>query len=93
MNRIGKKRRRVRVDALLETQGNQCFWCHRPMVDAPVVPRQDCSQHMTLDHLIPVAKGGNHDLSNLVLACLACNQDRADSVGPYTPPWRIREVA
>lgn len=28
---------------------------------------------MTLDHRVPLTKGGAHDLSNLVAACKSCN--------------------
>lgn len=32
----------------------------------------------TLDHAIPVSRGGTDDLSNLVLACRPCNEAKAD---------------
>lgn len=28
------------------------------------------------DHVVPVARGGAHDLSNLATACLPCNRDK-----------------
>lgn len=27
----------------------------------------------TVDHVVPLARGGTHDLDNLVLACMGCN--------------------
>ena len=33
---------------------------------------------LTADHLIPKSKGGQSDLSNIVPACEACNQSKAD---------------
>jgi hypothetical protein len=35
---------------------------------------------MTVDHVVPLSRGGNNALSNLVLACAACN--RAKSAHP-----------
>lgn len=32
---------------------------------------------LTMDHLIPVARGGTSDKSNVVPACFACNQSKA----------------
>lgn len=28
------------------------------------------------DHVVPVSRGGTHDLSNLVTACFACNRSK-----------------
>lgn len=33
---------------------------------------------MTVDHKIPISKGGTNDLSNLQLAHLTCNRAKAD---------------
>jgi 5-methylcytosine-specific restriction endonuclease McrA len=46
----------------------------------------------TVDHVIPVALGGTHALSNLRPACQPCNSSTGASMGnrmyPRTPPWR-----
>ena len=34
----------------------------------------------TLDHTIPLSKGGTNEWSNLVLACYECNQDKGDKI-------------
>lgn len=34
---------------------------------------------MTLDHVVALINGGTNDLSNLVLACYACNQKKGDA--------------
>lgn len=39
-----------------------------------------CGAHgvaLECDHVIPVAKGGTHDLTNLKTACKACNRSKA----------------
>ena len=34
----------------------------------------------TVDHIIPVAKGGSDDLENLVAACKRCNSAKQDKM-------------
>jgi hypothetical protein len=33
-----------------------------------------------IDHFIPRSKGGRHEFSNLVPSCVACNQDKSDTL-------------
>lgn len=33
---------------------------------------------LTLDHVVPLAKGGSHTLDNIVFACHACNSEKRD---------------
>jgi 5-methylcytosine-specific restriction endonuclease McrA len=46
----------------------------------------------TVDHVVPVALGGTHELSNLRPACSSCNSSTGASMGnrlqPRTPPWQ-----
>lgn len=76
--RVGTKKRRALVDILIEQDGLLCTWCCREMIDAPIVPDEDCSAHVTLEHIIPLAHGGTYDLFNLALACFGCNNERGD---------------
>lgn|SRR5690554_3650112 len=39
---------------------------------------------LQIDHIVPVAKGGSHHISNLVTACMACNQSKGASLD-YQP--------
>ena len=36
------------------------------------------NKHLTLDHVIPVSKGGEHKWNNVVTACESCNQRKRD---------------
>ena len=36
------------------------------------------NKHLTLDHVIPVSKGGQHKWDNVVTACEPCNQRKRD---------------
>lgn len=45
-----------------KTQPKVCKYCG-----------EDCSSNYHVDHVIPLSKGGKHDLSNLTIACQTCN--------------------
>ena len=48
------------------SSGASCRWC-----------RSELSfEDATVDHVVPVALGGDDSLANLVLACESCNQSR-----------------
>lgn len=69
-----KHRRRVR----LWIRGpRSCHWCQKPFTN----PRE-----ATLEHLIPLSKGGSNRLDNLALACEPCNQARKNSLGAPPQP-------
>ncbi len=75
------------VDTLIERDGTRCTWCCRPMVDLPIDPRLDCSLHMTLEHVVPLSRGGTHEVWNLALACYQCNNARGSSLDDFSPAW------
>lgn len=52
---------------LLEFQRNLCLCCGGKLLSSDVTE---------VDHAIPVAKGGNHDESNLLIAHAKCNQEK-----------------
>lgn len=37
-------------------------------------------RYATIDHIVPLSKGGRDTLDNLALACAACNQAKGDTV-------------
>ena len=64
-DRRGKNSRQKRA-ALIRKGVRHCFWCGDP-VDI------DTS---TLEHIIPLARGGLDNANNRTLACLPCNSGR-----------------
>lgn len=46
-----------------------CFYCHKPF---------NSKRKKTVDHVIPLDKGGEHIMSNLVIACQPCNSRKQD---------------
>ena len=77
MNTSAKRRK---LYALVKRDGTSCFWCG--------VQTQDGA--LTLDHLVPVSKGGSHHLSNLVLACQRCNEKRGNKYIGQSPGFMRR---
>jgi 5-methylcytosine-specific restriction endonuclease McrA len=57
--------------AWVEVQSKDCYWC-----DA------NCADSFHVDHYQPLAKGGPHELSNLVISCPPCNLKK-NSKDPY----------
>lgn len=51
-----------------ESQGKRCAYCGEPRN----------LKHMTVDHVIPLSKGGTNDEENLRCACKMCNRIKND---------------
>lgn len=57
-----------------------CAYC-----DVPFGPRAVCE----VDHVVPLARGGPHDLHNLAPACSRCNLTKSDAL-PDDWGWMCR---
>jgi len=44
-----------------------------------------------VDHVLPVARGGTSERSNLAAACLPCNREKLDSTPEEWRTWRESE--
>lgn len=77
------KQKNSRKRQLVERYGyeSRCFWCGKLL---PI-------EQLTLDHLLPISRGGSNNLENLRLACLPCNQGRGNSL--YPPGLGSRSLA
>lgn len=69
------------VLAQIERQGGRCFWC-----DCDVVGNH------TVDHYVPIAKGGSNGPENIVIACPSCNYRKQDKL-PEEFVRYLREVS
>ena len=52
---------------ILQREGGRCFYCRRRLR----------AREWTLDHVVPVARGGSDHASNLVACCSQCNWEKA----------------
>jgi 5-methylcytosine-specific restriction endonuclease McrA len=55
-----------------EDSGRMCHYCDRPLPR----PGTKAGRRTQFDHKVPVAKGGSHDLTNLLVCCRRCNLDK-----------------
>ena len=53
--------------------GTQCYYCKKEMDFSVAVGRKFNKDMATIEHLIPLARGGEHTWENTVLACRHCN--------------------
>ena len=65
--------------AVIERDGRFCKLCGRPVVRR--TSRRSRVQHadnlLTLDHLVPISRGGDSSAENLRVCCRACNMRRS----------------
>ena len=66
--RTANKKGDVTTNQLLELQQNEkvCYWCNTSLK----------GKKIHIDHYIPLSKGGKHTLSNLVVSCSTCNNEK-----------------
>lgn len=56
--------------AIIERDGSTCYLCGKELK-----PRQ-----VTLDHVVPLSRGGSHTADNLRVCCLSCNRKKWDKL-------------
>lgn len=71
----GRRKDKATVTALLERDGDGCFFCGHPL-----------GSDVTVEHLVAVAHGGPNHVSNLFLAHSECN----NSAGHMSAPEKVR---
>jgi 5-methylcytosine-specific restriction endonuclease McrA len=66
----------ISVLSLKKRYGTKCHYCQKEMDFSKGVGRKFNSDMATIEHLIPLARGGEHTFANTVLACRFCNISR-----------------
>lgn len=59
--------------------GKQCDWNDYQIIDGAFVVGYD---YPTVEHCIPLSKGGKHEWNNIKLACFICNTRKGSKVPP-----------
>lgn len=54
--------------------GWRCAYCHK------------CNVELTMDHVVPLSKGGHHCPGNVVPACKPCNSRKGKKITPFPEP-------
>lgn len=53
------------IAELLVTK-HHCYWCGRSLL----------LHEKTIDHVVPISRGGGHIMGNVVVSCWPCNRDK-----------------
>lgn len=64
---------------IFERDNYSCLRCNR-------------KDKLSIDHIIPLKKGGNHDLSNLQTLCIHCNSSKNDRIIPDIKTPMINKI-
>jgi 5-methylcytosine-specific restriction endonuclease McrA len=75
-NRRSKMKGKITItewNKIKQQQGFRCYWCKGKFKD----------EELTMDHVIALSKGGLHDASNIVAACMPCNSKK------FTSNWSL----
>lgn len=77
--------RGITVPALRRKHGDQCCYCGVTMLFASFPAGERDSRQATLEHVIPISRGGSHTWVNCALACWGCNiRKGAKSLADFT---------
>ena len=66
----------ISILSLKKKHGTKCYYCGKEMDFKKGVGRKFKNDMATIEHLIPLARGGEHTFENTVLACRFCNISR-----------------
>lgn len=64
----------LRIKHVVQRDGERCYYCHVATVSS-IEFRWD---QRTIDHVIPISKGGGHVLDNVVVCCQRCNVTKSN---------------
>lgn len=62
----------------------ECVYCHKSLEQMKI------DNDYTLDHKIPIKKGGNNNEDNLVISCRSCNSKKGTKT--YNQYIKIKEL-
>ena len=71
----------ITLKALIERDNGVCQICGRPVDINDVKDGHIRKNYPTIDHIIPLSKGGPHTWNNVQLAHMGCNSGKCDRIG------------
>lgn len=69
------KSRRKHKQKLWKSSPHTCFYCEKPLI----------YEEATLDHVVPLSRGGTNNITNLVICCKVCNKAKGNKLD-WKPP-------
>jgi 5-methylcytosine-specific restriction endonuclease McrA len=68
---------RLAADEVVRVYGSNCAICNQPI---DLTLKRTSSMGLTVDHWIPLSKGGSDEMSNLRPAHWTCNRKKSDKL-------------
>ena len=78
MTTFRKLVRDSQVEWLWENYPHKCVWCKKKLIRSSRGRNQASSHALTVDHFMPVSRGGPNIRENMFLSCYRCNQQRGN---------------
>lgn len=75
------------VRSIYERDGYKCQLCGKQVLPKATYRKRDGKIHPrspTIDHIVPMCKGGNHEPANCQTACFICNSKKSGKGGGQT---------
>lgn len=63
-------------------RGDSCHYCGVQLEFRNLGRKSQPSNYATVDHVVPISRGGTHSWENVVLACQHCNCSKRNSIYP-----------
>lgn len=68
-------------EQIRQRAAGRCEYCRKPDLVS--------TYGYHVDHIVPIAHGGNSDLTNLAWACFECNVSKGRDVASYDPETQV----
>lgn len=69
----------ITLEKLFKRDGGVCYLCGRVCDWKDMVDGNAGDRYPSIDHVVPISKGGTHTWGNIKLACRKCNWKKGDS--------------
>lgn len=80
----------ITIAGLRARDGDTCCYCHTPMDYASNPHGRRNPAKATIEHVLPISRGGTHTWDNVKLACWQCNlQKNAKTIDEWSPTIRL----
>lgn len=71
-----RKKARRNIQNIIDRYGTNCYICNNETYKNAT----DKNKLRTIDHVIPISKGGDSSIDNLRICCYPCNIEKSDSI-------------